>query len=63
MVNAPARTCGKIKAQVWTPKTRAEIACTHSAPGSLSTLNVPAGSKAPNTKLCQLVAMLCTAAA
>jgi hypothetical protein len=42
---------------------RAESACIHSAPGSLSTLNVPAGSKAPHAKLCQLDAMLCTAAA
>ena len=35
----------------------------HNAPGSLSTVMVPAGSKAPKMKLCQLMDMLRSAAA
>ena len=38
-------------------------ACTQKAPGSLSRLTVPAGSKAAKKKLCQLIDMLRTAAA
>jgi hypothetical protein len=45
------------------PNTRTDSACTQNAPGSLSTVIVPAGSNAANTKLCQLRDMLRTVAA
>ena len=40
-----------------------ESAWSHNAPGSLSTVMVPAGSNAPKMKSCQLPDMLRTAAA
>ena len=43
-------------------ETRRDRACTHSAPGSLSTVTVPAGSNAPKMKSCQLSDMLRAAA-
>jgi hypothetical protein len=61
-VSAPSTTCGKTSAQMWKPKIRRDSACTHSAPGSLSTVTVPAGSNAPKTKSCQLCDMLRAAA-
>ncbi len=49
-------------AQMWKPKMRNEIAWTQKAPGNLSTVTVPQGSKAPKKKLCQFCAMLRAAA-
>ena len=49
-------------AHKWKPKRRNESACSHSAPGSLSTVMVPHGSNAPKMKLCQLSDMLRAAA-
>ena len=59
----PSSTCGATIAQAWTPNRRTDRACTQNAPGSLSTVIVPAGSNAPKKKLCQLIDMLRTAAA
>ena len=56
-------TCGRMIAQVCRPNARTESAWNHNAPGSLSTVMVPAGSKAPKMKLCQLMDMLRSAAA
>jgi len=39
--------CGATITQVWKPKARTASAWTQKAPGSLSTVTVPAGSKAP----------------
>ena len=50
-------------AHSWNPKIRADNAWTHMEPGSLSTVIVPAGSKAPKRKSCQLCDMERTAAA
>jgi len=58
----PSITCGRISAQMWKPKIRRDSACTQSAPGSLSTVTVPAGSNAPKMKSCQLSDMLRAAA-
>ncbi len=55
--------CGRMIAQVCRPNVRTESAWIHNAPGSLSTVIVPAGSKAPKMKLCQLMDMLRSAAA
>ena len=55
-------TCGRTSAQMWKPNTRSDSACIHSAPGSLSTVTVPAGSNAPKMKSCQLADMLRAAA-
>ncbi len=49
-------------AHTWKPKTRTDSACTQNAPGSLSIVTVPQGSKAPKKKLRQLWDMLRTAA-
>ncbi len=51
-------TWGSTSAQIWKPNSRSDSACTHSAPGSLSTVIVPAGSNAPKMKSCQLSDML-----
>ncbi len=56
-------TCGRTIAQVCMPNARTERAWSHNAPGSLSTVIVPAGSKAPKMKSCQLMDMLRSAAA
>ena len=56
-------TCGRMIAQVRRPNARTESAWIHNAPGSLSTVMVPAGSNAPKMKLCQLMDMLRSAAA
>ena len=56
-------TCGRTIAQVCMPNARTESAWSHNAPGSLSTVMVPAGSKAPKMKSCQLMDMLRSAAA
>ena len=45
------------------PNARTESAWSHNAPGSLSTVMVPAGSKAPKMKSCQFMDMLRSAAA
>jgi hypothetical protein len=50
-------------AHSWKPNRRTDSACTHNAPGSLSTVTVPAGSNAAKTKLCQLCDMERTPAA
>ena len=50
-------------ANVLTPKARTKRVCIQNAPGSLSSVTVPAGSKAAKKKLCQLIDMLRTAAA
>ncbi len=55
--------CGRMIAPVCRPNVRTESAWIHNAPGSLSTEIVPAGSKAPKMKLCQLMDMLRSAAA
>ena len=55
--------CGRMIAQVCRPNARTESAWIHNAPGNLSTVMVPAGSKAPKMKLCQLMDMLRSAAA
>ena len=56
-------TCGRMIVQACRPNARTESAWIHNAPGSLSTVMVPAGSKAPKMKLCQLMDMLRSAAA
>jgi len=53
---------GITNVQVLTPKARSDSACSHNAPGSLSTVTVPSGSKAPKMKSCQLIDMLRAAA-
>ena len=55
-------TCGRTIAQMWNPKKRTKRAWTQKAPGSLSRVMVPAGSKAPKKKSCQLIDMLRTEA-
>ena len=62
-VSAPSTAWGSMIDQTWNPNRRTERAWAHRAPGSLSTVMVPAGSKAPKTMSCQLCAMLRTAAA
>ena len=62
-VSAPSTAWGSMIAHSWKPNSRTERAWTHRAPGSLSTLIVPAGSNAPNKKSCQLCDMERTAAA
>ena len=59
----PSSTWGATIAHACSPNTRTDSACTQNAPGSLSTLIVPAGSNDANTKSCQLIDMLRTAAA
>ena len=59
----PRAPAAATMAQVWKPNARTASAWIHSAPGSLSTVTVPAGSNAPKKKLCQLIDMLRTAAA
>ena len=58
----PSTAWGSTTDQTWKPNTRTDSACTQNAPGSLSTVTVPQGSKAPKKKLCQLCDMLRTAA-
>ena len=58
----PSITCGSTIAHGWKPKARTDKAWNQNAPGSLSKVIVPAGSKAPKMKLCQLIDMLRTAA-
>jgi hypothetical protein len=62
-VRTPSTACGTTSVQVCTPNALASSACGQNAPGSLSSVTVPAGSNAPNAKSRQLVAMLRTAAA
>ena len=62
-VRTPSMACGATIAQVCTPKARTDRAWIQNAPGSLSRVMVPAGSKAPKMKSCQLMDMLRTAAA
>ena len=59
----PSTTWGATSAHACNPNTRTDSACTQKAPGSLSTVIVPAGSNDANTKSCQLIDMLRTAAA
>ncbi len=56
-------TCGRTIAQTCRPNARTESAWNQNAPGSLSRVMVPAGSKAPKMKSCQLEDMLRSAAA
>lgn len=46
-VRTPSAACGATITQVCTPKARTVSAWIQKAPGSLSRLTVPAGSKAP----------------
>jgi hypothetical protein len=46
-VRTPSAACGATITQVWKPKARTASACSQKAPGSLSRVMVPAGSKAP----------------
>jgi hypothetical protein len=62
-VRTPSTACGATIAQVCSPKARTARAWIQNAPGSLSSVIVPAGSKAPKMKSCQLIDMLRTAAA
>ena len=61
--STPSTTCGSTIAHVLTPNARTDSACSQNAPGSLSSVTVPAGSNAPNAKSCQLPAIARTAAA
>ena len=62
-VAAPSTACGATRTQGCTPNARTARAWSQNAPGSLSRLTVPAGSKPPKIKSCQLIDMLRTAAA
>jgi hypothetical protein len=62
-VSTPSTACGTTNAQVCTPKARTDRAWIQNAPGSLSKVTVPTGSKAAKKKSCQLMDMLRTAAA
>ena len=62
-MSTPSTAWGATITQGWKPKARTASACTQNAPGSLSRVMVPAGSKLPKMKLCQLIDMLRTAAA
>ena len=61
--SVPSMICGSTTAQLCAPKTPTLIACSQNAPGSLSVVMVPAGSKAPKKKLDRLIDMLRAAAA
>ena len=61
-MRVPSTAWGSTMAQTWKPNRRTDSACTQNAPGSLSIVTVPQGSKAPKKKLCQLWDMLRTAA-
>jgi hypothetical protein len=58
----PSTIWGATMAHAWSPNTRTDRACTQNAPGSLSTVTVPAGSNAAKKKLCQLIDMRTAAA-
>ena len=62
-VMAPSTACGSMIAQTWKPNRRTDSACSQRAPGSLSIVTVPAGSKPAKTKSCQLCDMDRTEAA
>ncbi len=59
----PSITCGATTAHGCGPNMRTDSAWGHRAPGSLSMVIVAAGSNAAKKKLCQLTAMLRSAAA
>jgi hypothetical protein len=46
-VSAPSMACGATITHGWKPNARTARACTQNAPGSLSSVTVPAGSNAP----------------